>query len=84
MKAPINFRAPSTARNLHARHVVPDYDEHAKRAIAILREVDECLLTEGARRFTSPEVFVANAFLLGMIPKCHRLFGRDRAQIKGA
>jgi hypothetical protein len=33
------------------------------RAIAILREVDECLLTEGPRRFTRPEVFVAAAIL---------------------
>jgi hypothetical protein len=62
--APIKFRARAcTARNLHARRVASDYDEHVKRAIAILREVDECLLTEDARRFTPPEVFVAGAFL---------------------
>src|SRR5271168_1466939 len=85
LKAPINFRAePCTARNLHARHVASDYDEHAKRAIAILCDVDECLLTAGARRFTRPEVFVAGAFLPGIIPKCHRLFGWDNAQIKYA
>jgi hypothetical protein len=49
-------------RNLHARHAASDYDERAKRAIAILRKVDECLLTEGAPRFTPPEVFIATPF----------------------
>jgi hypothetical protein len=51
--------------NLHARHAASDYDDHATRAIAILRKVDECLLTEGARRFTRPEVFLAGAVLPG-------------------
>ena len=81
LQAPINFRAPSLHRTESAcRHVASDYDEHAKRAIAILCEVDECLLTAGARRFTRPGVFVAGAFLPGMIPKCHRLFGWDHAR----
>ena len=62
LNAPVNSRA-GTPRNLHARHAASDYDEHATRAIAILREVDECLLTEGPRRFTRPEVFVAGAVL---------------------
>jgi hypothetical protein len=53
---------PAPPRNLHARHAASDYDERAKRAIVILRKVDECLLTEGGRRFTPPEVFVGVPF----------------------
>jgi hypothetical protein len=60
-KAPTDFRA-GTASIAHARHAASDYDERAMRAIANLREVDERLLTEGARRFTrAAAVFVAPA-----------------------
>jgi hypothetical protein len=38
-----------------------DYDERTIGAITILREIDECLLNEGARRFMPPALFVAAA-----------------------
>jgi hypothetical protein len=38
----------------------PAYDDHTTRAIAILGEVDECLLTEPARGFTRPEAFLGS------------------------
>jgi hypothetical protein len=53
---------PAPPRNLHARHAASDYDERTRRAIVILRKVDECLLTEGAPRFTRPEVFIGTPF----------------------
>src|SRR6202050_1400255 len=58
---PPDFRV-ATARTLHARHAASDYDERAVGAIAILGVVDECLLTERARRFTRPDTLLQRRF----------------------